>query len=86
METDPSVVAEYESRLMAAGFRWADDYSDNVWIEGPATLYRVTGQFPRIAARDIVPGVQQVRYSISLVECQPYIIPQSDLLAMLKGP
>jgi hypothetical protein len=84
-ESNPSALAEYESRLTAAGFRWADDYSDSSWVEGQATLYRVTGHFPRIAARDLVPGVQHVKYSISLVECQPYLIPESELLALLKG-
>jgi hypothetical protein len=81
---DPSAVAEFESRLSAAGFRWADDYSDTPWIEGSIVLYRVTGQFPRIVARDINPGVQQVTYSISLMNCQQYGMPESDLTALLK--
>jgi hypothetical protein len=85
-ECDPSVLAEFESRLSAAGFRWADDYSDTPWIEGPIALYRVTGQFPRIVALGITPGVQQVTYSISLMNCQQYRVTESDLVALLKGP
>jgi hypothetical protein len=82
-ECDPSAVADFELRLSAAGFRWADDYSDTPWIEGSITLYRVTGQFPRIVALGLTPGVQQVTYSISLVDCQQYRIPESKLVELL---
>ena len=84
-DDDPSAVAEFESRLAAAGFRWADDYSDAVWGEGIIELYRVAGDFPRIVARSVPPGVQRLAYTISLVDCQPYGISEAELLTPPRG-
>ena len=69
---DPSACGEYESRLSAAGYRTEDDYSDYHWLEGESRIYLVSDNFPRIASGDIRSGVSHVRYSVSLVACEPF--------------
>ncbi len=75
----------YENLLYATGFRWEDDYSDSLWVEGPSHLYLVNGDFPRIAVDTVVSGVTNVKYSISLQECQPYIVSDSILHHAVTG-
>lgn len=74
-----------DALLSAAGFGWDDEYSDSPWIEGPALLYRVTESFPRIAARGIPTGISNVKYSLSLVECEPFRVEEDNLRNALRG-
>ncbi len=72
--TDGAALASFEALLLAAGFRWADDYTDYSWVEGKSRFYRVSGEFPRIIAGQLTSGVSAVRYSVSLVGCEPFIV------------
>lgn len=83
-ETDQGAIETFESRLAATGFRWEDDYSDSVWIEGTSRLYRVADGFPRIDSV-VISGVSNVRYSISLIACESFITTAEVLSAALKG-
>lgn len=82
---DQGAVEAFEGLLTAAGFRWSDDYSDALWIEGTSRLYRVNGSFPRITAGQIATGVGNVRYSISLVDCEPFLVEMSALESTVGG-
>jgi hypothetical protein len=82
---DNGAVTTLDDLLSAAGFRWEDDYSDSHWIEGPSRLYRVSGDFPRITAQAVRPGVSNVKYSISLVECEPFLAADGALESALGG-
>lgn len=75
----------FESRLAAAGFRWEDDYSDFLWIEGESRVYRVSDGFPCLTAKLIAPGVSRVTYSISLIQCEPYLVELNSLFKALSG-
>jgi len=82
---DAGVLELYESRLEAAGFRWADDYSDSWWVDGGVRLYRVTEGFPRISASQLDPGVTRVHYAVSLNACEPYRVDEDLVAAALEG-
>lgn len=84
-KTDAGVLETLEGLLSACGFRWSDDYSDATWVEGAHRVYRVSAAFPRIVAGKIASGVNDVRYSISLVECQPFIVEASVLDGAIRG-
>jgi len=84
-EIDNGAVIKYEASLSAAGFRWEDNYSDSLWIMGISRLFRVEGDFPRITAVTVMPGVANVKYSISLAACESYRIADSTLEAILEG-
>jgi hypothetical protein len=85
VDLDQGVIETFEGLLAAAGFRWADDYTDALWIEGAHRIYRVADAFPRITASQMHSGVTDVRYSISLVDCQPYLVGTAELDSSIKG-
>ena len=71
---DEGAIELFESRLAASGFLWTDDYSDVAWIEGESHLFSVRGGFPRSTPDSLALGVNRVRYSISLQECEPFLV------------
>lgn len=75
----------FESLLFAAGFDWEDDYSDVKWVRGPDRLYRVGDGFPCVTPASFPGGVLNVRYSVSLFECEPFRVPLDALTNTLAG-
>ena len=82
---DPGSSKLFETRLAAAGYRMEDDYSDHLWLEGATRLYQVYGSFPRITSSEIRSGVTNVRYSVSLGNCEPFAITIDALDKTLTG-
>lgn len=75
----------FESILRSAGFRWEDDYSDSLWVHGTDRAYQISEEFPCITPAHFAAGVQMVRYSISLVECERFRIPELLITNHLQG-
>lgn len=84
-ESNSSAIDKYESLLTAAGFRWEDDYSDYKWIQGSSRIYEVTAGFPRVTATEIATGLSNVRYSLSLIECERFAVDENVLVEALSG-
>lgn len=82
---DDDAVTLYESLLLAAGFHWEDDYTDSLWLMGSTHLYHVDDEFPSITSRTLSLGVSEVKYSISLNSCEPFLVPDATLNAILIG-
>lgn len=85
LEADNAAVEPFDSLVLAAGYRDEDDYSDSLWVEGPSSLYEVVEGFPRITSDQVMSGVSYVRYSVSLVECEPFRSDQAALARALSG-
>ena len=85
MALDNAATDRYESLLTAAGFRWEDDYSDFKWVEGLCRVYGVTDSFPRVTTKEIAAGVSNVRYSVSLVECERFVVEEKTLNEAIAG-
>ena len=81
----PGATGILETRLSAAGYRMEDDYSDQRWLEGGSRIYLVSGEFPRIAPGEVRSGVSNVRYSVSLSDCEPFETSISALDEALAG-
>ena len=81
---DPAAVDLFEERLAAVGFDWADDYSDKRWLRGHEYMYEVRDGFPRITPPTFPRGVSNVRYMISLPDCDPFRADIADLAKMIK--
>lgn len=82
---DPGSTGVFESRLSAAGYRVEDDYSSHRWLEGATHIYLVSGDFPRITSGEVRPGISNVRYSVSLADCEPFTTSPSALGETLTG-
>ena len=85
LSLDPGSSAILETLLSAAGYREEDDYSSHRWLEGATRIYQVTGNFPRITSGEMRSGVSNVRYSVSLAECEPFATSVSALNKALAG-
>ena len=84
-DRDRSALEPFEELLEATGFRWEDDYSDFRWVEGHHQLFRVGDHFPALSASSCPVGVSYVRYSLSLIACQPHRCGVADLQRALRG-
>ena len=78
-KADLSSIDLLEERFAAAGFDWTDDYTDQKWLLGPRHLFEIRDNFPRVTPLMFPSGVGNVRYSISLPECEPFRSNQDHL-------
>jgi len=85
MASDDAAAVLFDELLAAAGFRRTDDYSDSLWVEGGHRVCRVIDGFPRITADQIASGVSDVKYSLSLVSCQPFLVEMAHFDAVIRG-
>ncbi len=84
-EGDMAAVDLFEERLDAVGFKWTDDYSDKPWTIGQEALYEVREGFPRITAGMVPAGVTNVRYTISLPDCEAFRVVPASLPITVPG-
>ena len=84
-EHDMVAVELFEERLSAIGFDWDDDYSDNLWLVVRESLYDVQEGFPRITPEMFPGGVGNVRYTISLPECESFRVEFAALVDAVAG-
>ena len=82
---DMAAVDLFEERLGAVGFDWTDDYSDKSWVVGQGALYEVREGFPRITAAMVPGGVGNVRYMISLPDCEEFRVVTASLPITVSG-
>lgn len=82
---DPSAAAGLESLLLSGGFRPDHDYSDARWVLGRELLYGVGPGFPALTPNSFVTGVLNVRYSVSLPECEPFRLAIDDFESLVLG-
>lgn len=82
---DMGALQLFESLLAATGFRWEDDYTAMRWAEGKHHIFGVTGSFPALTAASCPSGVSNVRYSLSLAECEGFSVSDDVVIAALTG-
>ena len=84
--TDIAAVGFLEDRLNAAGFDLEDDYSDCRWLMGRYSMYDVCDDFPRITSFHVPSGISNLRYSLSLLDCETWRVETNVLdRAIAKG-
>lgn len=81
----PESVELFDARLLATGFDWMEDYSDKRWIAVSDRYYDVRGEFPRITSSMVPPSVGNLRYSVSLPQCEQYRVRVNSVKSVLQG-
>lgn len=83
--SDPVAAEELDSRLVDAGYldTQAYRYSAVAYEPRDSSFFKVAGQFPRITEGNLLPGVGDVRYTISLAACHPFVMTEQDALALI---
>ena len=84
-EQDMSAEGSFEELLVAAGFDWTDDYSDRWWLVGKESLFEVVEEFPRITPGIVPAGVDDVRYTLVLSQCEGFRVDRSNLVDAISG-
>jgi hypothetical protein len=54
------------------GYTDSDRYLEFNYIMVDKSMYKIVEGFPRICACDVIEGIVQLSYSISLNACQPF--------------
>ena len=81
-EENGTAFEAWEEALYSTGYDPENDYDDRRWLIGSTNDYEVTEGFPRISA-PLAPGVENVRYAISLDACEPFKL-DGDLLDVIR--
>lgn len=87
-QADMSSQDRFEERLLEAGYlqAHAPRYEGTGYLVHEANLFRVRNGFPRITGTDLRAGVGNVRYSITLSACHPFISHNDALTQMVMRP
>jgi hypothetical protein len=74
--------ADLDHRLSQAGYldAHAGQYEDG-WAVQSTEIYRVAGDFPRVARSSLTPAIEKVQYTLSLNACAPYMTTLAALQA-----
>ena len=83
-EESGSAAEAWEEALYSTGYDPSNSYDDRRWLLGTATNYEVAGKFPRISS-PVLPGVENVRYSVSLDACEPFRLEEDVIEAIRKA-
>lgn len=85
---DPIAVEELDARLIDAGYldSQAYRYQSVGYTPRDSAFFRIEGRFPRITEGNLLPGVGDVRYMISLAACQPFLMTEQDARTVLIRP
>ena len=85
LSADASALDDFNVRLLDRG--WVDVYASRYekrrWTVRDEMTYRVRAGFPRIVESDVVAGVGDISYLISLAACSTYAVNVSEMLASL---
>ena len=82
-EENGTAFEAWEEALYSTEYDTENDYDDRRWLLGATIDYEVTEGFPRIST-PLAPGVENVRYAISLDACEPFKL-EDDLLDVIRG-
>ena len=74
----------WEEALYSTGYDPESDYDGRRWLLGATENYEVVEGFPRVSS-PLLPGVENVRYSISLDACEPFRLEDNLIEAIWKG-
>jgi len=69
----PALIERFNDLLQQSGYVEREAYRDYRYLLTDHMMFEVVEEFPRIAADAIGSGVSDVKYSISLDSCMPYL-------------
>lgn len=82
----PHLIAEFDGRLLAAGYLTAhDDLYVRTYRRDRIDLFNVTGTFPRLTRSELRDGIRTCSYTIELSACSPFVVGPAALDAIAEG-
>lgn len=80
--SDLAALSLFNSKLFEIGYLDSQEtkYLEQHYKLRKECFYRVKDNFPRIRENDLRPGVGNVKYGISICDCEPYIVSEAFVL------
>ena len=87
LSRDPVNSALFEDLLILAGYldEHRDRYEDTGYADRSGQIFHIIEGFPRITERDLVSGVGDVQYSVSLSACAAFVVDDETFRTMIAG-
>lgn len=87
LAADASTLATFNDRLFDRGWLdvYASRYEGRRWTVRGEHTFQVRPGFPRIVESELVVGVGDVNYAVSLAACSPFAVSVSDMLSVLSN-
>jgi len=79
------VVDILQAILIEFGYMRREEYDDMRWMLHERAYYHVTDEFPALRAAMLPTGVEDVRYSIKVEECNSFIIEENEIIGWVFG-
>ena len=76
----------FEKRLFQIGYLdiHALKYSETSYKHRNSSYFKIEKDFPRIVPADLKQGIVQVRYSIEISACRPYVIAEPEVIESIN--
>ena len=76
----------FEHALLERGYldTQAWRYQSTGYVIRESNLFRVSNDFPRLTERDLLPGVGDLTYTISVAECRKFAVPLDDVILYIQ--
>ncbi|MCJ2044616.1 PD-(D/E)XK motif protein [Methylobacterium sp. J-078] len=84
---DPVAASDLDLSLIEAGYldQHEPAYADKRYAVRSVSWFVVEAGFPRLTRSTVPPGIGEVKYSVMLQSCAPYMIDEATALGMLRG-
>lgn len=85
LENSPDALSTFEDRLLASGYLEPESspFAGYGLTERQRSFYRIRNGFPRILESNIISGISNVSYSVSLSACSGFSISEAELMSLL---
>ena len=82
LNTEPVLLKEFNNKLIEVGYfdNQIGLYEETGYIIREEKFYRIYAGFPRIIESNLPDGVGDIRYSIDISACIPYIINEQEVI------
>ena len=86
VSAEPDAVEVFDAKLLASGYIEAQShlYDRISYTVRSSSFFRVTGKFPRVIERDLIPGVGDVGYSILVSACSDFLISSPEIETIIR--
>ena len=81
LKASPHAARLFDARMLQAGYEPLAEYDIESFLLTSRDLYEVSCAFPRLVASDLPVGLTNVRYSVSVEACSPFLCQLDELMS-----
>ncbi|BBO06290.1 hypothetical protein SG09_56400 [Bradyrhizobium ottawaense] len=85
LAANDAALVSFELALVESGYKTRPEYDDSNYVLVRRVAYEVRDEFPRITPTMLMPGIERVRYQISIEACRRFEIGMEKAMELLIG-